>query len=92
MLLAFVMAMSAMAQNARTFKGIVLDEAEQPIIGAAVKVVGTTTGTITDLDGNFTLNVPAGKEVEISYIGYVSQRFSSFSSKLAKIILKEDAQ
>lgn len=43
MLLAFVMAMSAMAQNARTFKGIVLDEAEQPIIGAAVKVVGTIT-------------------------------------------------
>lgn len=68
-----------------------LDETEQPIIGAAIKVVGTTVGTITDLDGNFTLNVPDGKEVEISYIGYVPQRFSA-PFKLTKIILKEDTQ
>lgn len=90
MLLAFVMAIPSIAQNAKTFKGVVVDETEQPIIGAAVKVIGTTLGTITDIDGNFTLNVPEGKEVEISYIGYVPQRFSSF--KLTKIVLKEDAQ
>ena len=73
LLLAFVMALPTIAQNTKTFKGVVLDETEQPIIGAAIKVVGTTVGTITDLDGNFTLNVPDGKEVEISYIGYVPQ-------------------
>ena len=85
------MAMPAIAQNMKTFKGVVLDETEQPIIGASVKVVGTTVGTITDLDGNFTLNVPDGKEVEISYIGYLPQRFSA-PFKLTKIIMKEDAQ
>lgn len=85
------MAMPAIAQNTKTFKGVVLDETEQPIIGASVKVVGTTVGTITDLDGNFTLNVPDGKEVEISYIGYLPQRFSA-PFKLTKIIMKEDAQ
>ena len=61
LLLAFVMALPTIAQNTKTFKGVVLDETEQPIIGAAIKVVGTTVGTITDLDGNFTLNVPDGK-------------------------------
>ena len=91
LLLAFVMALPTIAQNTKTFKGVVLDETEQPIIGAAIKVVGTTVGTITDLDGNFTLNVPDGKEVEISYIGYVPQRFSA-PFKLTKIILKEDTQ
>ena len=89
--LAFVMVIPAIAQNSKTFKGVVLDETEQPIIGAAVKVVGTTIGTITDFDGNFTLNVPDGKEVEISYIGYVTQHFSA-PFKLTKIIMKEDAQ
>ena len=53
LLLAFVMALPTIAQNTKTFKGVVLDETEQPIIGAAIKVVGTTVGTITDLDGNF---------------------------------------
>ena len=53
--------------------------------------MGTTIGTITDFDGNFTLNVPDGKEVEISYIGYVTQHFSA-PFKLTKIIMKEDAQ
>ena len=89
--LAFVMVIPAIAQNSKTFKGVVLDETEQPIIGAAVKVVGTTIGTITDFDGNFTLNVPDGKEVEVSYIGYVTQHFSA-PFKLTKIIMKEDAQ
>ena len=81
----------AIQQQSNKVTGKVSD-ATGPIIGASVVEKGTANGTITDLDGNFTLNVPAGKEVEISYIGYVSQRFSSFSSKLAKIILKEDAQ
>lgn len=90
MLLAVVMALPAMAQNTKIFKGVVVDEAEQPVIGATLTVVGTAQGTITDLDGKFTLNVPEGKVVEVSYIGYVSQQFSSF--KMTKIILKEDAQ
>ena len=58
--LAFTMALPAIAQKTQTFKGIVVDTTGEPIIGASVKVVGTTTGTITDLDGKFTiLNVPS---------------------------------
>lgn len=67
--LAFTMALPAIAQKTQTFKGVVVDTTGEPIIGASVKVVGTTTGTITDLDGKFMVVVPSGKQVEISYIG-----------------------
>lgn len=89
-LLALLITSPVWAQNSKTFKGVVVDQAEEPIIGASVRVVGTTIGTITDLDGKFTLEVPNGKQVEISYIGYISQTISDF--KLTKVILKEDAQ
>lgn len=45
----------------------------QPVVGASIKVAGTNTGTITDIDGNFSLNAPAGSKLEISYIGMVSK-------------------
>ena len=44
-----------------------------PVIGASVKVVGTNTGTVTDMDGNFSLNAPAGAKLEITYIGMEPQ-------------------
>ncbi|MDO5527123.1 MAG: TonB-dependent receptor [Prevotella sp.] len=81
-------AASAYAQQA--FKGNVVDEAGEPIIGATVKIIGGGGATITDFDGNFTISVPKGKELEISYIGYVTQKVSNF--KNAKIVMKEDAQ
>lgn len=90
MFLAFVLAFPAIAQTGQTFKGVVVDGAGEPIIGASVKIIGTTTGTITDLDGKFTVTVPSGKKVEISYIGYTSQILPDL--KQTKIILKEDAQ
>ena len=86
--LAFTMALPAIAQKTQTFKGVVVDTTGEPIIGASVKVVGTTTGTITDLDGKFMVVVPSGKQVEISYIGYITQVLSDF--KQTKIELKED--
>ncbi len=55
-----------------------------------MKVVGTTTGTITDLDGKFMVVVPSGKQVEISYIGYITQVLSDF--KQLRSELKEDTQ
>ena len=60
-------------QDTKTIKGTVVDEIGMPIIGASIKIDGTTTGTITDLDGNFTLQVPANAKLSISYIGYTSQ-------------------
>ena len=47
----------------------------EPIIGASIKVVGTKTGAVTDIDGNFSLNAPAGAKLEISYIGMNSHQF-----------------
>ena len=84
--------MPTLAQNGVTVKGTVVDGTGETVIGASIVVKGNTSiGTISDIDGNFTLNVPDGKEVEISYIGYVPQRFSA-PFKLTKIILKEDTQ
>ena len=52
----------------------------QPVVGATVKVVGQkNTGTVTDVDGNFTLNVPAGATLEVSYIGMTSKTIKASS-------------
>ena len=69
-LLMWLLSLPAFAQN-QTVKGTVLDELGEPVIGATVTVAGTKTATVTDLDGNYTLSVPAGAKVTISYIGYM---------------------
>lgn len=57
-----------------TVSGNVKDSSGEPVIGASVLVKGTTNGVITDFDGNFSLaNVEDGAEIEVSYIGYVTQ-------------------
>lgn len=62
----------AMAQT--PFKGKVLDENGEPVIGASILVVGTNRGTITDVDGSFTLTAPEGSgQIKVSYVGMVSQ-------------------
>lgn len=59
------------AQQANSIKGTVVDDMGEPVIGATIKVVGAKgTGTVTDLDGNFVLNVKPGTKLQISYIGY----------------------
>ncbi|GHT58092.1 SusC/RagA family TonB-linked outer membrane protein [Bacteroidia bacterium] len=64
-----------MAQQARTIKGVVLDEQSEAIIGASISVPGTKLGVATDVNGRFTLsNVPADqKTIQISYLGYETQ-------------------
>lgn len=55
-------------------KGVVTDANGEPIIGASVKVIGTSAGTVTDVDGKFSLpNLKKGDKIEISYVGYKSQ-------------------
>ncbi len=68
-----LMCAPALAQN-ETVKGKVVDENGEPVIGATVTLAGQKgTGTITDLDGNYTLSVPKDSKVTITYIGYVTQ-------------------
>lgn len=62
----------AFAQN-QTVKGKVIDDLGEPVIGATITVAGTKTATITDLDGNYTVSVPKGGKITVSYIGYLTQ-------------------
>lgn len=62
----------------------------EPIIGASIKVAGTNTGTVTDINGNFSLNAPTNAKLEISYIGMTST--SVKAGKNMKIVLEPDAK
>ena len=82
-------AIGAFAQNKIT--GIVTDTSGEPVIGASVVVKGTTNGSITDLNGNFSiLNVPQNTTLVVSYIGYVSQTIATNGRHELKVSLVED--
>lgn len=83
---------SAITQQDGVCKGVVKDNQGETVIGASVVVKGSTNGTITGLDGDFTLNnVKRGDVIQISYIGYVSQEVVWQGTPL-NITLKEDSQ
>jgi len=74
-----------------TVKGVVVDETGSPIPGASVYQKGSTNGTITDLDGKFTLNVPSDASIVVSFVGYLSQEMPvNGRTELGKITLHED--
>ena len=62
-------------------RGSIVDEKGEPIIGATILVVGApaSQGTITDLDGNFSVNARPGAKLKISYVGYVPQTVTAMS-------------
>ena len=83
---------SFVEQQQETVKGTVVDKKTgEPIIGANVLVKGTTTGVITDLDGNFMLNAPVGSVLEVSYIGYQSKEVKA-TAQSQVIQLSEDTE
>lgn len=82
---------TVLAQNT-TISGTVVDVTGESIIGASVLEKGTTNGTITDLDGNFSLSVASNATLLISYVGYISQEIKPETGKMMRVILKEDAQ
>ena len=73
-------------------KGQVVDEKGEPIIGASVTIKGGTVGTITDIDGNFSLTVPAGSQIVVSFIGYTRQFVTPKAGQTLKIVLQEDTK
>ncbi|HIX22355.1 MAG TPA: carboxypeptidase-like regulatory domain-containing protein [Candidatus Parabacteroides faecavium] len=88
-----VMAVPAVVQSDKKITGTVLDATGMPVIGANVMVKGTTNGTITDMDGKFSLDVQKGKTLLITYMGYADQEIKiEDSSKNLSITLKEDYQ
>lgn len=84
-------AVTIMQQQNLKVTGVVTDEAGEPLIGVSVLVKGTTLGNITDLNGRFSLDVPEGSILEISYIGYKTQSIKAQREPM-NIVLKEDAQ
>ena len=84
-------AVTIMQQQNLKVSGVVTDEAGEPLIGVSVLVKGTTLGNITDLNGRFSLDVPEGSILEISYIGYKTQSIKAQREPM-NIVLKEDAQ
>lgn len=92
LLLFSLLSFSAMAQNI-TVKGNVKDGIGEAIIGASVLIKGTTNGTITDLDGNYSLsNVPSNGALEFSYVGMKKQEIKVNGKSIIDVTLMEDSQ
>ena len=87
-----VLAITASAQS-KSVSGTVVDKTGEPVIGASVVVKGTTNGTITDFDGNFSLQgVPNDGTIQISFVGYKTQDISVAGKSSVKVVLAEDTE
>ena len=83
----------AFAQEGKKITGHVVDDTNEPLIGASILVVGTSTGVITDLDGNFNIIVPSGATaLQISYVGYETVTVPVPSGNTVNVKMKSDAQ
>ena len=91
LMVVFNSGLSLFAQT-QTVSGIVLDEFGDPMIGVSVLVKGTTTGIITDVDGNFTVPAKNGDVLLIKYLGYKDQEIKVTGNTRLKITLQEDSQ
>ena len=80
----------ARAQGNITVSGVVSDASSEPLIGVAVLVQGTTTGTVTDVDGTYSLSVPAHATLEFSSIGYVTAVIPVDGKTRLDVVLEED--
>lgn len=82
---------SALQQETTHVVGTVVDNTGEPIIGASVKVLGgSAVGTVTDIDGNFTIDAPAGSMLEVTYVGFKAQTLKATPSM--KVVLAEDSK
>ena len=76
--------------NAQTVKGTVISGSDnEPLIGASVMVQGTKTGSVTDLDGNFTIEAKNGQTLEVSYLGFITQKVK-VNGSVVQVTLQED--
>ena len=90
-LLTLILTISLYAQNA-TLKGVIVDETDTPLIGATVQVKGTSTGSITDFDGNYTIKANKGAVITLSYIGYKTQEIKFTGQPTVNIKMVPDNQ
>lgn len=91
LLVSLLFAVNALAQT--TVKGVVVDSSNQPLIGAGVVQVGNTTnGTVSDIDGSFSLSVPATASLQVSCIGYTTKIVNIEGRTQLTIILDENSE
>ena len=79
-------------QQTRKVSGVITDMNGEPIIGANILVKGTVQGTTTDLDGNYTLEVPSNAVLQFSYIGYLTQEVTVKDKAIINVSMKEDTK
>lgn len=89
-----LMILSASAQTGSTInvRGTVKDVAGEPIIGASILLQGTTSGVVTDYDGNFSIQAPGNGTLVISYVGYITQTIAIQNRNSIEVILQEDME
>lgn len=80
------------AQTRKRVKGQVVDATGEPLIGVNISVIGGTEGTITDIDGNYSINVPAKAKLKFSYIGYKEQIVEVTTQTVINMKLQEDSE
>ena len=90
-LLLSAVSICATAQNV-TVKGQVKDDAGEPLMAAAVAQVGTSNGTVTDMDGNYSITVPSNASLQFSFMGYVTQTISVNGRSVINVTLSEDEE
>ena len=76
----------------QTIKGTITDNNGEALIGVNVTVQGTTIGMISDIDGNFSLDVPVGKSLLFSYVGYMPQNVKIGNNKIINVTMQEDSK
>lgn len=81
---------AATSQNGRTVRGCVVNANGEPLLGVSVIVTGKGTGVVTDIDGNYTIEVPTGGQLQFSYVGYLTQKVKVNDKTTVNITLKED--
>ena len=91
-LFVFLLCSIVVVAQKKSITGIITDTAGEAVIGASIVEVGTTNGTVSDVDGNFTLSVSDNASIQVSFIGFSSQTLSVQGKMNFKIILKEDSE
>lgn len=91
-LFVFLLCSIVVVAQKKSITGIITDTAGEAVIGASIVEVGTTNGTVSDVEGNFTLSVSDNASIQVSFIGFSSQTLSVQGKMNFKIILKEDSE
>lgn len=87
-----ILSVSAQTGSTINLRGTVKDVAGEPIIGASILLQGTTSGVVTDYDGNFSIQAPGNGTLVISYVGYITQTIAIQNRNSIEVILQEDME